>query len=282
MNLFLDSGDPNHTKEIISIFDNLEGQTTNPSLIVKNPAAKEKIARGEKFTKTEIADFYQNVIQEIAELIPQKSVSVEVYVDAQTSVEDIVTQAEDMYAWIPYTHIKVPITKNGLAAAEILTQKGIRLNMTLCFSQEQAAAVYTATRGAKPGDVFVSPFIGRLDDKGENGMDLIANIVKMYAQGDKHVQVLSASLRTQDHLLDLFRVKSDLATVPFGVLKEWIENGQTIPTDEYTKKNKNLTSINYQDLDLNKNWQNFNIQHDLTDTGLTQFVEDWNKLVADQ
>ena len=280
MQLFLDSGDPSHTKEIINIFDHLEGQTTNPSLITKNPKAEEKFARGEKFTSAEISDFYKKIIKEISELIPQKSVSIEVYVDEITSAEDIVSQAEEMYAWIPYAHIKVPITKNGLEAAEVLTKKGIRLNMTLCFSQEQAAAVYAATRGAKIGDVFVSPFIGRLDDRGENGMDLIANIVEMYARSDGHVQVLSASLRTQDHLLDLFRVKSDLATVPFEVLKEWIEKGQITPKDEYIKKDLNLTSIEYQEIDLSKNWQDFNIQHDLTDTGLAKFVEDWNKLIS--
>jgi len=279
MKIFLDSGDPSDTREIINIFNHLEGQTTNPSLITKHPKAKEKFARGEKFTNAEISDFYKKIIEEISGLVPQKSVSIEVYVDSATSVEDIVAQAQDMFTWIPYAHIKIPITKNGLAAAKILSQKGIRLNMTLCFSQEQAAAVYAATKGAKVGDVFVSPFVGRIDDKGENGIDLIANIMKMYAQGDGHVEVLSASLRTQEHLLDLFRVKSDLATVPFKILKEWVEKGQIIPNDSYIQKNENLSSIPYQELDLNKDWKEFNIQHDLTDTGLARFVEDWNKLI---
>ena len=77
----------------------------------------------------------------------------------------------------PYYHTE------GLKAAEISVKEGMRVNMTLVFSQEQAAAVYAATLGAKKGDVFLSPFVGRLDDRGENGMDFIANTIKMYERG---------------------------------------------------------------------------------------------------
>ncbi len=105
--------------------------------------------------------------------------------------------------------------------------------MTLCFSQAQAAAVYAATRGAKKGEVFVSPFIGRLDDRGENGMDLIANILKMYGKGDGHVEVLTASVRTLDHLLCAIKLGSDIITAPLAVLKEWKEKGLPMPKDDY-------------------------------------------------
>jgi len=89
-------------------------------------------------------------------------------------------------------------------------EKGIRVNVTLCFSQDQAAAVYAATRNAKE-PVYVSPFIGRLDDRGENGMDVIRNILKMYQAGDHHVHVLAASIRHLDHLLGSFALHAELA-----------------------------------------------------------------------
>ncbi len=98
-----------------------------------------------------------------------------------------------MFSWIPNAHVKFPTSREGLEAAGRAVKEGLRVNMTLCFTQEQAAAVYSATAGAKKGDVFISPFIGRLDDRGENGMDLIENIQKMYGTGDGHVEVLTAS-----------------------------------------------------------------------------------------
>lgn len=279
MKIFLDSGDPSETKEILNLLGQIDGQTTNPTLITRNPEAKARIERGDKFSQKEVMDFYKKIVTEISNLIPNGSVSIEVYVDANTSVEQIVKQAENMYKWIPNAHIKIPITKNGLEAAELLTKKGIRLNLTLCFTQTQAAAVYSATRGAKPGDVFISPFLGRWDDKGFNGIDLVINILKMYAKGDGHVQILSASLRNLDHLLDTFKIKSDLATVPYKILKEWIEAGKNIPNEKYINKNQDLKKIPYQELDLNKNWQKFDIQHELTDIGLSRFVEDWNNII---
>lgn len=105
--------------------------------------------------------------------------------------------------------------------------------MTLCFSQEQAAAVYAATHGAKKGQVFVSPFIGRVDDRGENGMDLIKNILKMYEKGDRHVEVLTASLRNLNHLLYSIKVGSDIVTSPFKILKGWGENKIPMPNSDY-------------------------------------------------
>jgi len=95
--------------------------------------------------------------------------------------------------------------------------------MTLVFSQEQAAAVYAATIGAKRGQVYLSPFIGRLDDRGEQGMDLIANIIKMYGAGDGHVEVLTASVRSLEHFTRAIELGSDIITSPFKVLKEWAD-----------------------------------------------------------
>ena len=158
-------------------------------------------------------------------------------------------------------------------------QKRIRVNMTLCFSQDQAAAVYAATKGSKE-PVYVSPFVGRLDDRGEDGMDLVRNIKKMYEGGDGHVHVLAASIRTVNHLLCSFALGAELATVPTKVLEEWAATGCPMPDQDFTykavdAKGKSLKSIPYEDLDLNLPWESFDIAHELTTKGIQKFVADY-------
>src|SRR6476646_7408575 len=107
-------------------------------------------------------------------------------------------------------------------------EQGMRVNMTLCFSQQQAAAVYAATKGAKE-HVYVSPFVGRLDDIGQNGMDLVKNVKRMFSKGDGHVLVLAASIRSLEHLLYCFALETELATVPAKTLELWAsKNFQTL------------------------------------------------------
>ena len=282
--IFLDSGNPYETKEIISLLGFLDGQTTNPTLISKNPKAKERIAKGRKFSKDEILDFYKDTVEEISELIPNGSISVEVYADKNTTSEQMLEQGQEMFSWIPNAHIKYPTTTQGLKAAEQSVKERIRVNMTLVFSQEQAAAVYTATKNigieTLPGfrNVFVSPFIGRLDDKGKNGMDLIKNIIEMYKKGDGHVAVLTASVRNINHLLYAINLGSDIITAPFKVLKEWAEQGLSMPSTFYYNTG-NLTPISYQEIDLDKDWHTYNIAHELTDIGMDKFSNDWNALL---
>jgi transaldolase len=277
--IFLDGGDPEETREIVRLLGFLDGQTTNPTLISKNPRARHRLERGEKFTKEEILDFYQETVREISKLIPGGSISVEVYADPSTSAEAMLRQAREMFSWIPNAHIKFPTSQEGLKAAEQAVKNGLRVNLTLCFSQEQAAAVYTATRGAKRGDVFVSPFIGRLDDRGENGMDVISHILKMYQKGDGHVMVLTASVRNIDHLLFALKLGSDIITVPFHVLKEWNQKGLPIPGDDYVYHPGKLKSIPFKEIDLSKKWQAYDIRHELTDRGMERFSADWNALI---
>jgi transaldolase len=271
--VFLDSGDPKETKDIFSLLGFLDGQTTNPSLIAKNPQAQNRLVGNKKFSHEEVYDFYQSVIKEIYQIIPNGSISIEVYADKKTTVEEMLKQAILMNTWIPTAHIKLPITHTGLEVARILVDKNISVNMTLCFSQQQAAAVYSATKGAKKGQVFVSPFIGRLDDIGVNGLDLIENCLEMYKKGDGHVEVLVASIRNLDHLLASFTLKADIVTVPHSILKEWKEN----KTAQAVKNN--LTLIEYEEIDLNKPWTQLNIKHELTDIGIEKFCSDWNKLI---
>ena len=277
--IFLDGGDPEETKEVIRLLGFLDGQTTNPTLISKNPRARHRLERGEKFTREEIIDFYQETVREISKLIPEGSISVEVYADHSTLAEAMLIQGKEMFSWIPNAHIKFPTSQEGLKAAEQAVKSGMRVNLTLCFSQEQAAAVYAATRGAKRGDVFVSPFIGRLDDKGENGMDVISHILKMYRKGDGHVMVLTASVRNIDHLLFALKLGSDIITVPFHVLKEWGEKGLPMPGDDYVYRPGGLKSIPFKEIDLSKKWQTYDIRHELTDKGMERFSADWNALI---
>lgn len=278
--IFLDSGDPAETKAALEFLGYLNGQTTNPSLIVKHPDAQARHQSGQKFSKQEIFDFYKKVINEISALIPQGSVSVEVYADAQTAAQQMINQALEMNQWIPNAWIKLPTTAQGLKAAQELVKHKIRLNLTLCFSQEQAAAVYSATKGAGKGEVFVSPFIGRLDDRGENGLDLIANIIKMYQSGDGHVEVLAASVRNQDHFNESLRLGADIITAPLKAIQPWAEAGQKIPSSNYVYPKGNLTAIPYQQISLDKPWSDYNIQHELTDKGLEKFASDWNALIG--
>lgn len=277
--IFLDSGDPEETRQAVDVLGFLDGQTTNPTLISKNPEAKARLAVGQKFTKEEIYAFYKKVVKEISPYI-HGSVSVEVYADTATKPEEMIAQGRDMFTWIPNAHIKLPVTKAGLTAAETLTKEGVRVNITLCFSQAQAAAVYAATRGAKPGSVFVSPFIGRLDDLGLNGVDLISNIQTMFRESNHHVSVLAASIRTLDHLYYSLAQKVDLVTVPFSILTAWQEAGFHIPGPEYRFDAKGLSPIAYEPLDLHKPWSSYMIDHELTTKGIEKFSADWNSLVS--
>lgn len=277
--IFLDGGDPAETKKIIELIGFLDGQTTNPTLISKNPLARHRIERGEKFSREEIFEFYAQVVKEISSFIPNGSISVEVYADASTTSEDMFKQAKEMSLWIPNAHIKFPITYEGIKAAIRSLKEGLRVNMTLCFTQEQAASVYAATKGAKKGDVFISPFVGRLDDIGLNGMDLIGNIIKMYENGDRHVEVLTASVRNIEHFLYAIRLNSDIITAPFNVLKEWSEKKLFIPENDYVYQSKDLKSIPFKNIELNKHWVDYNINHPLTDKGIERFSSDWNALI---
>jgi transaldolase len=277
--IFLDGGNPDETKEIVSLLGFLDGQTTNPTLIAKNPDARRRLEQGRKFSEKEIFDFYRGVVTTISGLIPQGSVSVEVYADAGTSAAAMLGQGRELFSWIPNAHIKFPTSQEGLKAAELAVKEGFRVNMTLCFSQEQAAAVYSATQGAKKGQVFISPFVGRLDDRGENGMDLIGNIIRMYRQGDGHVEVLTASVRSMDHFLYALKLGSDIITSPFEIVKEWGKQGMPMPGADFRYDEKSFKPISYKEINLRQKWDSYDIHHDLTSKGMERFSADWNALI---
>ncbi len=278
--IFLDGSDLTEMDNLIEMMGMYDGQTTNPSNFVQ--ALKTERGEGDdlKFSKTELLDLYKKRVQEISQKLPSGSVSIEVYADKDTSSQEMLTQAREMNTWINNAHIKLPITKAGLETAEILVKENIRVNMTLCFNQEQAAAVYVATKGAKRGDVFISPFIGRINDKKQNGMDIVKNILTMYKedQSDGHVMVLAASIRNGEQLSESASVGSDIATSYFAAIKEWVEAGKPVKNSQEFKHD-DLENIEYQEISLDKNWQDYNISHEMTDDGLIRFANDWNALL---
>jgi transaldolase len=278
--IFLDSGNPAETRVAIKLLGFLDGQTTNPSLIAKNPELQAKISEGGKLSSEEINIFYKDIIQEINAMIPEGSISIEVYADKNTSKEKMLEQAREMNTWIPNAHIKLPIIEAGLLAEHDLIKENIKVNMTLCFSQEQTGAVYNMSSGSNKGDVFVSPFIGRLDDKGQNGLSFIQNIQKNYSKGDGHVEILAASIRTYEHFVACLALEVDIITAPLKILEEWWKRDKEIPEKNFIYDKKDLLDIEYQDISLDKNFIDYNLQHDLTDAGLEKFVSDWKTLIT--
>lgn len=278
--VLVDGGDPQETAKIKNLLGYVDGQTTNPTLIAKNPEVQTMISSGRKFSSQEELQEYKKIVREISPLVGSAGVSIEVFADLDTKGEDMLAQGREMFSWIPNAYIKYPCTHEGLRAAQTSVREAIRVNMTLCFSQEQAAAVYAATKGSK-APVYVSPFVGRLDDHGENGMDLVKNIKKMYEAGDGHVHVLAASIRHLQHLLGSFALNAELVTAPGKVWEEWAAGSFPLPGKDFVfagtdSANKPLKPIAYKPLDLNRDWESFDIQHELTTKGIERFVADYN------
>lgn len=306
--IFIDGGDPAETKEADAMlkkagFSGVEGQTTNPTLIAKKVIRdmQKVISKTESpsnvspitshISPDEALSFYRKTVEEMAK-VTKGAISIQVIGDPATlTTEEMLHQARDRILWIPNGVIKFPCTREGLKAAEIFCQEG-PVNITLAFSQEQAAAVYSATKSHN-FDVYVSPFVGRLDDKGEKGMDVVANILAMYrkfgraspeamtAARDGHVKVLTASVRTIEHIKYALWLKSECITVPFKLLAEWANQGYPQPSSDYFYDAPGLTEIPYRELSLDKDWTEFDLHHELTDIGLKKFWEDWKNITRE-
>ncbi len=268
--IFLDSGDPAETVQMVQMLGFLDGQTTNPSLIAKSPQVQEFL-KTQKFTRADLFEKYHQIALQIREVIPTGKISAEVYADMNSTVDELLEQAYKIAEWFPGIFVKLPITTAGLAAAQQLVSDDISVNMTLCFSQDQAAAVHAATKEAVNAKVYVSPFIGRLDDIDQNGADLIKNIQNMYNQWNSHVGVLGASIRSVDHVNVCMEQEISAITIPFKLIKE-IHDG-TVSTAEQ----KIFSPIEYKDLGETV-WSEYDIEHELTIKGLEKFAADWNAL----
>jgi transaldolase len=212
MKFFIDTADIAEIRELAAT-GLVDGVTTNPSLIAKT---------GRNFLET---------IAEICEIIPG-SVSAEV---ASTDFDTMLKEGLKLAKIAPNVTVKVPLTPAGLKTCKALSDQGTHVNVTLCFSAAQAILA------AKAGATYVSPFVGRLDDIGEDGMGLIGDIIEIYASYTSiTTQVLVASVRGPAHVIAAAKMGADVATLPPAVLKQMFG-------------------------------------HPLTDKGLAAFVADWAK-----
>ncbi len=277
--ILVDGGDPNETLRVKSLLGFVDGQTTNPTFVAKSPEIQQQIASGRKLTWEEQKQGYKKLVQTISPLVGSAGVSIEGFADFSSTAEQMLAQGEEMFTWIPNAYIKYPCLPEGVRAAKKSVERGIRVNMTLCFSQEQAAAVYAATRGTRE-PAYVSPFVGRLDDRGDDGMSLVRNIKEMYQQGDGHVHVLAASFRKLEHLLYSMALGTELATSPAKILEQWAAADFPKPDPDFHyeavgRDGKTLRPIPYKTLDLNAPWDSFDLKHELTDKGVKRFVDDY-------
>lgn len=211
MKLFLDTANLEAIKKYAS-WGLVDGVTTNPSLIAKEGVPLEKR------------------IKEICKVV-KGAVSTEVL---STDVEGMVKEARVFKKWAKNIYVKLPMTPEGLQATQILSKEGVRVNLTLVFSAAQALLA------AKAGAAFVSPFIGRLDDIGSDGLQLIEEIVQIYRNYDYKTEVLVASIRLPRQVTEAAMIGADICTVP---------------PDIYDKL----------------------VRHPLTDSGIKKFLEDAKK-----
>ncbi|MBI3591083.1 MAG: fructose-6-phosphate aldolase [Candidatus Melainabacteria bacterium] len=198
MKFFIDSANIDHIKEIAS-WGILSGVTTNPSLVSK-----------------EGKDFKQ-VVQEICGIV-DGSISAEVI---STEIDSMVQEGKEISKWHKNVTIKLPTIPNGLAVCKILSSLNIKVNMTLCFSVNQA--LLCASAGAS----YVSPFVGRLDDINQDGMALIKDIAHVFSVHKIKTEILSASIRHPAHVMDSAKAGAHIATIPYQVFKQMIQHPLT-------------------------------------------------------
>ncbi len=212
MKFFIDTANIDEIREAESL-GILDGVTTNPSLVAK-----------------EGRDFIE-LLKEITQIV-DGPISAEV---VSTDYDGILREARDLAKIHENIVIKVPLIKEGLKAVKTLSEEGIKTNVTLCFSPSQALLA------AKAGATYISPFVGRLDDVSNDGMEIVSQIVQIYDNYGFDTQVLVASIRHPMHLVEAALMGADVATMPFNVIDKLFK-------------------------------------HPLTDVGLEKFLSDWKKL----
>jgi transaldolase len=215
MKIYLDTGNIEEIKKA-SDLGIIDGVTTNPTLIAKE---------GKKF---------EDVVKEICGILQKKSddftVSAEVM---STTATEMLKEGIPLSKIDKHVIIKVPLTPEGLKAVQLFNKQKIRTNVTLCFSAQQALLA------AKAGAYIISPFVGRLDDIGQQGTDLLYDIRELYDNYGFKTQILAASIRNPVHVFDAAMAKADIATLPFTILMQLYN-------------------------------------HPLTDAGIKKFTDDWN------
>jgi transaldolase len=216
MRLFLDTANIEHIRHGVKL-GVVTGVTTNPSLVSKEGKVD-----------------YKRLVKEICSIVPGP-VSTEVL---SQDASGMVAEAREIASWAENVAVKIPATVQGVEATAILAREGIKVNFTLCFSVNQALLAAAA------GAAFVSPFVGRLDDIGEDGMGLVREIVQIYrSYPEIKTEVIAASIRHPRHCVEAAKAGAHIATVPYSVLMQMV-------------------------------------QHPLTDIGVRRFLEDWEKVMG--
>ena len=217
MKIFVDTADLDEIRELAS-WGIIDGVTTNPTLIAGSGRS------------------FKEIIDEIFDIV-DGPISLEV---VSEKAEDMVKEAENLVSKISEKHrkniaIKIPMNPDGLKAVKILSKKGIKTNITLVFSANQALLA------AKAGATFVSPFIGRLDDIGQEGMQIIEEIMEIFINYDIETEVIVASIRHPIHVADAAKIGADIATIPPNIIRKMVK-------------------------------------HSLTDIGIEKFLKDWKRV----
>jgi len=216
MKLFLDTANIEHIRHGVRL-GVVSGVTTNPSLISREGKVD-----------------YQKLVKEICAVVPGP-VSTEVL---SQDASGMIDEARGVAKWADNVVVKIPANLEGVEATSVLSKEGVKVNFTLCFSLNQALL------GVAAGASFVSPFVGRLDDIGEDGMKVVEDIVEFLRFYQLPTQVIAASIRHPQHCMVAAEVGAHIATVPYKVLLQMI-------------------------------------QHPLTDIGVKRFMDDWSKVMKD-
>ncbi|HUV53440.1 MAG TPA: fructose-6-phosphate aldolase [Dehalococcoidia bacterium] len=213
MRIFLDTANIDEIRQAARL-GVVSGVTTNPSLVAKEKKADMRA-----------------VIQEISSIV-DGPISAEVL---SLEPEAMIREARNVSSWSPNVVVKIPMSVAGLEAISVLSKEGIRTNLTLCFSVNQAIL------GAVAGATYISSFVGRLDDIGHDGMQLVAEIVEVFEHYKLPTKVIAASIRHPLHVTAAAKAGAHIATIPYNVLMQMVK-------------------------------------HPLTDIGITRFAEDWRRI----
>ena len=217
MRLFLDTANIDHIRHGVEL-GVISGVTTNPSLVSREGKVN-----------------YQELVKKICSIVPGP-VSTEVL---SQDASGMIAEAREIAKWADNIVVKIPASLEGVKATSVLAKENIKVNFTLCFSLNQALL------GAAAGATFVSPFVGRLDDIGEDGMKVVVDIVEYLDYYQLRTQLIAASIRHPQHCFMAAKAGAHIATVPYKVLLQMI-------------------------------------QHPLTDIGVKRFADDWRKVMGDK
>lgn len=298
----LDSGDPDEYREIAALAkergkarlptpgtggQELWGATTNPTLIAKK-------LTGQKITRDEAFALQKKIVLEILDIV-EGAVSAEVYADTNTQADEMISQGKEIAAWHDRIVVKLPTTIEGFKARTELRRNGFLTNNTLVFSQQQIFAICLHEQIVRKEfsleeplwPPFISPFVGRLDDIGLQGIDLVANGMKIKKLLKPTLWMLEASVRSPQQINEGEEIGSELVTAPAKVYRDYFQGIQASTKEirlqpiPYWEPSEELLKIETVDGFMEAITSGkLDLHHDLTDKGIIRFSDDWNSLMS--